>query len=132
MTTSFGPHLLGQTEKTLQALLGRALDGTGVDERLWVSLRLASQPDEMTLRDRIADRARFADADRLVTELERQGLVAGDAPTAEGNALLETVLTRSAAVSGPIWDDIDDADAAARALSLVLNRARAALGASAS
>jgi hypothetical protein len=130
MTTTFGPQLLGQTEKTLQALLAQVLDGTGLDERLWVSLRLADQPDEMPLRDRVADRARFGDADELVTELERQGLVAGDAPTATGHAMLETVLARSAAVSGPIWDDIDDADAAARALSIVLARARAALGAS--
>ncbi len=44
------------------------------------------------------------------------------------SALLEAVLARSAALSGPIWDDIDDADAAAHALTVVLTRARAALG----
>jgi hypothetical protein len=130
MTTAFGPQLLGQTEKTLQALLERVLDGTCLNERLWVTLRLADQPDDMALRERVADRARFDDADVLVTELEREGLVADEAPTAEGHAMLETVLARSAAVSGPIWDDIDDADAAARALTVVLARARAALGAS--
>jgi hypothetical protein len=131
MTTTFGPQLLGQTEKTLNALLGRALAGIGLSERLWISLRLADQPDAMTLRERIADRARFDDTDQLVTELERRELVVDDAPTAAGHEMLETGLARSAAISGPIWDGIDDADAAARALSVVLGRARAALGASA-
>ena len=125
--TTFGPQLIGQTEKTLQALLVGVLDGTGLDERLWVTLRLADQPDGRPLRERVADLARFADADALVTELERQGLVVDDAATLGGRALLADVLARSAELSGPIWDDIDDADAAARALTEVLNRARAAL-----
>jgi hypothetical protein len=45
--------------------------------------------------------------------------------------MLERVLTRSAALSGPIWDDVEDADAAARALTRVLARARSALEATA-
>lgn len=127
MTPTFGPQLIGETEKTLQALLRRALTGTGLDERLWVALRVADQPDGSALRDRLADRAQFEDADVLVTTLERRRLVAEDAPTTDGRALLERVLAKSAALSGPIWDDIDDADAAARALTEVLARARAAL-----
>jgi hypothetical protein len=127
MTLTFGPQLVGQTEKTLQALLRQALAGTGLDERLWVTLRLASQPDDATLRDRVADLAQFGDADHLVTTLEQRQLVANDAPTAAGHALLETVLARSAALSGPIWEDLPDADAAARALTELLTRARAAL-----
>ena len=124
---NFGPQLVGQTEKTLQALLGQALEGTGLDERQWVTLRLADQPDGRPLRERAADLARFADADELVTTLEARGLVAGDAATDAGRAMLVDVLARSAALSGPIWDDVPDADAAARALTEVLNRARAAL-----
>lgn len=131
MTASFGPQLIGQTEKTLQALLRRALAGTGLSERHWVTLRLAAQPDGTVLRDRVADLAQFDDADRLVTALEQRGLVANDAPTADGRAMLEKVLATSAALSGPIWDDIDDAAAAAHALTVVLARARAALSASA-
>jgi hypothetical protein len=127
MTPTFGPQLLGETEKTLQALLRRALDGTGLDERLWVGLRVADQPDGTALRDRLAERAQFEDADELVTTLEQRRLVAGDAVTTDGRAMLERVLAKSAALSGPIWDDIDDADAAARALAEVLARARAAL-----
>jgi hypothetical protein len=127
MTTTFGPQLIGETEKTLQALLRRALTDTGLDERLWVALRVASQSDGRALRDRLADRAQFEDADALVTTLEQRRLVANDAPTTDGRALLEYVLATSAALSGPIWEDIDDADAAARALTEVLARARAAL-----
>ena len=127
MTITFGPQLIGQTEKTLQALLGRALDGTGLDERLWVTLRLAGQPDGSALRERVADLAKFADADQLVTTLEERKLVADDAPTEEGRAVLEQVLAKSAALSGPIWDDIEDADAAGRALNELLRRARAAV-----
>jgi hypothetical protein len=127
MTPTFGPQLIGETEKTLQALLRRALADTGLDERLWVALRVADQPDASLLRDRLADRAHFEDADHLVTTLEQRRLVADDAPTVDGRALLDRVLAKSAALSGPIWDDIDDADAAARALTEVLTRARAAL-----
>jgi hypothetical protein len=127
--TTFGPQLVGQTEKTLQALLNRALEGTGLDERLWVTLRVADQSDGTDLRHRVADLARFDDADALVTTLERRGLVADGAPTADGHAMLEQVLAKSAALSGPIWDDIPDADAAVRALTEVLARARAALNA---
>lgn len=125
--TEFGPRLVGQTEKTLQALLREALEGTGLDERQWVTLRLADQPDGRPLRERVADLARFDDADQLVTTLERRGLVVDDALTEDGQAMLVGVLARSAAISGPIWDDVPDAEAAARALTTVLNRARLAL-----
>jgi hypothetical protein len=127
MTSTFGPQLIGQTEKTLQALLRRALTDTGLDERLWVALRVADQPDSTALRDRLADQAQFEDADDLITTLEQRHLVAEDTPTIDGRALLQRVLAKSATLSGPIWDDIDDADAAARALTQVLARARAAL-----
>jgi crotonobetainyl-CoA:carnitine CoA-transferase CaiB-like acyl-CoA transferase len=128
MTTTFGPQLIGQTEKTLQALLRRALADTGLSERQWVALRLADQPDGTDLRHRVADQAKFDDADQLVTALEQRGLIADDASTVKGHAMVDGVLARSAALSGPIWDDIDDADAAARALNVVLRRARAAVG----
>ena len=84
------------------------------------------------MSDRIANLAKFDNADQLVAGLEQRGLVADDAPTADGHAMLQAVLAKSAALSGPIWDNIDDADAAARALTVVLTRARAALGDAAS
>lgn len=44
-TVPFGPVLVGQTEKTLQALLRRTLAGTGLSEPQWVTLRLAHMLD---------------------------------------------------------------------------------------
>jgi len=127
MTSTFGPQLIGETEKTLQALLRQALTGTGLDERLCVALRLSDQADRTPLRERVADRAHFEDADQLVLALEQLHLVANDEPTTEGRTMLRNVLAKSAALSGPIWEDIADADAAARALTEVLARARTAL-----
>ena len=41
MSTPFGPQLIGETEKTLNALRNRHLDGTGLAEPQWVTLRLS-------------------------------------------------------------------------------------------
>ena len=41
MSTPFGPQLIGETEKTLNAFLGRLLAGTGVTEPQWVILSVA-------------------------------------------------------------------------------------------
>jgi len=45
MPTQFGPQLIGETEKTLSALLRMFLDGTGLTEPQWVTLRLADLLD---------------------------------------------------------------------------------------
>jgi hypothetical protein len=125
MTASFGPQLLGETEKALNALLRRSLAGSGLDEQQWVTLRVASQHDGPvgTLAARVADRAQFENTDRLVNQLEQKGLLADERPTPKANALLRDVLSGNA----NIWQDVPDADAAARALSTVLDRARAAI-----
>jgi hypothetical protein len=125
MTASFGPQLLGETEKALNVLLRRSLAGSGLDEEQWVTLRVASGHDGPigTLAAQVADRAQFRNTDRLVAQLEEKGLIAGERPTSKGNELLRDVLGGNA----NIWQDVPDADAAARALSTVLDRARAAI-----
>lgn len=127
MTASFGPQLLGETEKALNVLLRRSLAGSGLDEEQWVTLRVASQHDGPvgSLAAQVADRAQFQNTDRLVSQLEEKGLIAGERPTSKGNELLRDVLGGNA----NIWQDVPDADAAARALSTVLDRARAAIAA---
>ena len=40
-TPTFGTQLIGQTEKTLNAILGRLLAGTGLSEPEWVTLTVA-------------------------------------------------------------------------------------------
>lgn len=128
MDATFGPQLIGETEKALNALLLRSLADSGLDEQLWVTLRVASQHDGPvgTLAPRVAERAHFRDTGRLVEQLEEKGLIAGERPTAKGQQLLTDVL----AGNSSIWLDVPDAEAAARALSAVLDRARAAIAAS--
>jgi hypothetical protein len=131
MTIAFGPELLGQTEKTLGALLTRALDRTGLTERHWVTLRLAESTEDGDLALVIADRARFPDAPQLVGELTDRGLLAADRLTPAGRELLSQVRGRSASLIGPLWDDLpaDEVASATRVLNTVLSRARSALGA---
>ncbi len=129
-TVPFGPVLLGQTEKTLQALLRHTLTGTGLSEPEWVTLRLATmvdgQVDRLGLISVVADRAKFADAAALVEALTEQGLVVDGQPTANGHELVATVLAASEATSGMVWRDlpIADVEAATRVLNEVLRRAR--------
>ena len=126
----FGPVLVGQTEKTLQALLRHTLAGTGLSESEWVTLRLATmvdgQVDRLGLISVVADRAKFADAAAIVGALIERGLVADGQPTRTGRELVSTVLAASEASNGTVWEDLPTADveAATRVLNEVLRRAR--------
>ena len=126
----FGPVLLGQTEKTLQALLRHTLTGTGLTEPEWVTLRLATmvdgEVDRSGLAAVVADRARFADPTALVGALTDRGLVVDGRPTKNGRELVSTVLAASEANNGTVWRDLPTADveATTRVLNEVLRRAR--------
>jgi hypothetical protein len=126
----FGPVLLGQTEKTLQALLRHTLAGTGLREPEWVTLRLATMVDEQLDRpgliSLVADRAKFADATAIVEVLTERGLVVEGQPTTAGRELVSNVLAASEASNGTVWRDLptDDVEAATRVLNEVLRRAR--------
>jgi len=130
-TVPFGPVLVGQTEKTLQALLRHTLTGTGLSEPEWVTLRVATmvdgQVDRLGLIAVVADRAKFADANELVEVLTARGLVVDGRPTERGRDLVSTVLNASEATSGTVWRDLPtgDVEAATRVLNEVLRRARA-------
>ena len=70
MATPFGPQLIGETEKTLHALLDRFLRGTELPESQWVTLRLAGMLDGSVDADgvatAVADRANISVAVDLV------------------------------------------------------------------
>ena len=131
MPIPFGPQLIGQTEKTLNALLHRALGDTGLTEPLWVSLRLTQQLGETVgpggLAAAISDQARYDDADALVADLRGRGLVDGSRLTPAGLELVGRVQERTTALTTTLWSDLPEADleAAARVLGTVLERARA-------
>jgi hypothetical protein len=127
--TPFGPQLIGETEKTLNAILRALLDGTGLSEPAWVTLRLAGQSDAVdraALVDTVADRAHFADAAHLVDHLTERGLLEGGRLTAGGRDLVESVQASIVQTTEPIWTDLPAGDVAAaeRLLDEVVRRAR--------
>jgi hypothetical protein len=129
-TLPFGPVLLGQLDKTLQALLRRALAGTDLDEPEWVTLRLATmldgRVDHAGLVAAVTDRTKFARAAQIVDTLIERGLVADGRPTDAGRQMVTTVLAKSDRTNGSIWRQLptDDVEAATRVLNEVLRRAR--------
>jgi hypothetical protein len=134
MSTPFGPRLIGETEKTLGALLERFLQGTALSESQWVTLRLADLLDgdggTDGLAAAVADRAHFADAAELVNDLTGRGLLADGRLTPAGRELIETTQATISARTASIWDNLpdDDVAAATRVLNEVIARARVVLG----
>jgi hypothetical protein len=134
MSTPFGPQLIGETEKTLNALLRRFLQGTGLTEPQWVTLRLAGMLDGSVdvdgLARVVADRAHFSDAVDLVGELTDRGLLASGRLTSAGRELTAAIQTTITTDTAAIWDNLpnDDVAAATRALNEVITRARVLLG----
>ena len=134
MTTPFGPQLIGETEKTLNALLHRFLEPTGLTEPEWVTLRLADvlngAVDADGLAAAVADRAHFPDAADLVSELTTRGLLDDGRHTPAGRELTVAVQATITQEAAPIWHNLPAGDVAAttRVLNEVITRARAVLG----
>jgi hypothetical protein len=132
-TTPLGPQLIGETEKTLNALLRRFLDGTGLSEPQWVTLRLAGLLDGTVDGEGLAaaavDRAHFSDGAELVSGLTDRKLLSGGRLTAAGRDMVAGVQARIETGAAPIWDDLPAGDVAAatRVLNEILARAPTAL-----
>jgi len=133
MSTPFGPQLIGETEKTLGALLRRFLEGTGLTESQWVILRLAGQlggrVDANGLGAAVADRAHVFNAAELVSELTLRGLLDDGRLTPAGREMTATIQGTIATTTAPIWENLpdDDVAAATRVLNEIVTRARAVL-----
>ncbi len=132
MTTPFGPQLVGETEKTLTALLRRFLAETGLSEAQWVTLRVAQlygADDTEALAAAVADRADFPDASDLVGSLTDRGLLEAGQLTPAGRDVISRVLATSERETGGIWRDhpAADVEATTRVLNEVLARARVLL-----
>ena len=133
MSIPFGPQLIGETEKTLGALLRRFLQETGLTEAQWVTLRVAGLLDSSLGADDLAgavtDRAHLTDAAELVGELTSRGLLDDGRLTPAGHELVAAVQATITAETPPIWADLipDDVAAATRVLNQVVTRARAVL-----
>jgi Helix-turn-helix family len=133
MTIPFGPQLIGETEKTLNALLRRSLEAPGLTEPQWVTLRLADLLDGTVDNDglaaAVASRAHFDDAHDLVHELTDRGLIGAGRLTPEGRDTVHKVQDATKRSTAPIWSALPDEDVAAatRVLNDVLTRAHKAL-----
>jgi hypothetical protein len=130
MATPFGPQLIGETEKTLNALLRQILEPTGLSEPQWVTMRLAAQLDGTVdadgLAGAVADRAHFANASVRVSELTARGVLNDGRLSDSGRALQADVQATIAKVAAPIWENLPDADvdATTRVLNEIIARAR--------
>jgi hypothetical protein len=139
-TPTFSAPLLGQTEKTLNAILDRLLAGPGLTEPQWVTLAVASGEtvDLNQLIGRVAGALHVseAEAQARITELAATQLL--QAPEGEGSPVTLTDAgqqlqgqIRSAVnqVTQRLWGDLpaEDLATAGRVLSIVLARANAEL-----
>lgn len=138
--TAFGPALIGQTEKALDAILVRELDGTGLSPSGWVVLKLAGEAGGRLGRQDLIDlgeaQAKF-DAGKSTAAIESAlslGLLEADRDdlvvTAAARELQARVVGTTDEIRARLWGDLPEADlaTAGRVLSTALTRANAELG----
>lgn len=132
---SFTPRLIGQTEKALNAILTRELDGSGLSEPGWVLLKLTGAAGGRLGRQELVEQAQAAAKfDPQQTEAEIESLLWADLLAAEGGDVVVTddarglqdrVSSNVDEITARLWGDLSDADlaAAARLLATILGRA---------
>jgi DNA-binding MarR family transcriptional regulator len=129
-------RLVGQTEKTLNALLDKVLAGA-VSERQWVALVVIAGggPDQAGARVARALKTDQRGAADHIAALAALGLVAtgpsGTAVTADGQRLIDRVQAQAGEITQRLWGDIPATDMAVvrQVLGTVLERAEAELSA---
>jgi len=137
---TFGTRLIGQTEKTLNAILDRQLAGTGLTEPQWLTLAVMSggPVERGQFAARVADAVKLSDADvqARISELAAAELLdaAGDdgstiAVTDAGKQLHARIRGVVAEITERLWGDLptEDLATAGRVLATVLERANAEL-----
>jgi DNA-binding MarR family transcriptional regulator len=139
----FGTQLIGQAEKTMNAILGRLLAGR-VSEPEWVTLVLIAGGGgpaghgQLTARVAHALKEDQETAAARIGQLAAKGLVltgpgpgSGVALTGAGQRLVDGLQRQTAAITRRLWGDLPAADleVAGRVLRTVLERAEAELAA---
>ena len=135
------PRVIGQAEKTLNAILARLLAGTGLTEPGWVILTLAVTSggtaglEEFTRT--VADALKISGTEAgarigdLVTAQQLQ--ITGGAPavavTVAGRELHSRISTATAEIIQRLWGDLpaEDLATAGRLLAIITERANAEL-----
>jgi DNA-binding MarR family transcriptional regulator len=137
-TPTFSTQLIGQTEKTLNVILGRLLAPTGLDEPQWVTLTVAvmggGSVDREAFARQIAGSIHISeeDARARIDELTSAGLLAEGSPvrvTEAGRQLQARIRGAVVEITERMWGDLpaEDLEAAGRVLTTVLERAKAEL-----
>jgi hypothetical protein len=137
--TAFGPALVGQTEKALDAILVRELAGTGLSASGWVILKLLDGAGGRLGRQDLVDlgkaQAKF-EAEKSEAAIEcalSLGLLDADQGevvlTPAARELQARVVGTTDEIRSRLWGDLPEADlaAAGRVLSTALTRANAEL-----
>jgi DNA-binding MarR family transcriptional regulator len=134
---AFGTQLLGQVEKTLNAILGRLLAGSGMTEPQWVALNVVLAageplvPADAVQRVAAALKVDLDTARGCLDALEARGFLAtssdaaGDTEVnANGRAFHAAVRARVEELTGRLWGDVpaDELAVAADVLNTVLRR----------
>jgi hypothetical protein len=133
------PRVIGQAEKTLNAILARQLVGTGLAEPDWVILTLAATSGEPPGRDQftrtVADALKISEAGArarigaMVTAQQLQ--ITGEGVTVTGAALQvhERIRAATVGITQQLWGDLPAGDlaTAGRVLAIITERANAEL-----
>jgi hypothetical protein len=134
------PRVIGQAEKTLNAILARQLAGTGLTEPEWVILTLAATSGEPAGRDQftrtVAGALKITEAGAqsrigaMITARQLQ-ITGGSALTVTGAArqVHERISAATAGITQRLWGDLPAGDlaTAGRVLAIITERANAEL-----
>jgi DNA-binding MarR family transcriptional regulator len=139
-TPAFSARLIGQTEKTLNAILERQLAGSGLTEQHWITLTIVivsgGSIDRDELVRQVASAAKFSEQDvrARVSDLVASRLLDDSASPAvtvtdAGAQLHAQIRAANNELTARLWGDLSDDElaTAAHALGTVLERANAEL-----
>ena len=116
-------RVIGQAEKTLNAILGRELAGTGLTEPQWVILTLAVTSGGPADRDQFTDMVAGA---LKISEADAQARIADMIAAQQLHSQIRATV---AGITERLWGDLpaDDLATAGRVLTIITERASAEL-----
>ncbi|HEY3957075.1 MAG TPA: hypothetical protein VGM53_27220 [Streptosporangiaceae bacterium] len=126
------PRVIGETEKTLNAFLGRLLAGTGVTEPQWVILSVAVTSGGSVTPGQVAFALKLTEAqaqDQLGQLTAAGYLTGGTSVTQRARDLFTRVRAATQEITERLWGDLpaEDLATAGRVLSIITERANAEL-----
>ena len=137
----FSTRIIGQTEKTLNAILDRELAGTGLTENQWVILTLAvaggGTAEHEQFARQVAGNLKISEAEaqaRIAEMIAAQQLQTADegtvvTVTGAARQLHSQIRATVAEITQRLWGDLpaEDLATAGRILSIITERANAEL-----